>query len=180
MDVATTYLDEMRGEFAGLRKHAERALAQVDDRGFFHEIDPEANCIGVVVKHVGGNLRSRWTDVLTTDGEKPDRYRDNEFVIAPDDTRHSVMALWARGWGALESSLAALSPADLLRTIYIRAEPHTVLKAIDRAALHTAMHVGQIVLLAKHVQGASWTTLSIARGQSAAFNERLRDTFTKT
>jgi hypothetical protein len=173
-DVARLYLDDARERFASLRRTAERAMAQIDDRAFFAAPDPATNSVAITVKHLGGNLRSRFTDFLTTDGEKPDRDRDAEFVVGPEDTRERLLAAWARGWAALEEALAALAPADLARTITIRGEPHTVVGALGRSLAHAAYHVGQIVLLAKHYAGPAWTTLTIPRGASAAFTEQLR------
>lgn len=177
--LGTAVLDDMRREFGRLRALAEKAMAQVDDEGFFHRLDSEANCIGVIVKHLGGNLRSRWRDVLTTDGEKPDRRRDTEFLIEPGDTRAHLLGIWREGWETLEGALGALTEADLLETITIRGEPHSVVKAINRGLGHAAEHVGQIVLLAKHVKGTEWRTLSVPRGQSEAFNAKMRARFTQ-
>ena len=126
------------------------------------------------MKPLASNFRSRWTDFLTADGEKPDRHRDREFVVEDDDTREALMARWTEGWQRLTDTLDALTPADLVRTVTIRGEPHTVVEALSRGLAHTAYHVGQIVLLAKHYAGADWQTLSIARGQSAAFAAELR------
>jgi hypothetical protein len=156
-------------EFQSLRSLAERALAQVDDAAFIRTLDGDANSAAVLVKHLGGNLRSRWTDVFTTDGEKPDRDRDGEFELGPDDTRDALMAKWETGWTAVLTTIAALSPADLERTVTVRGEPLTLSRALTRSLAHTAGHVHQLVLLCRHWQGASWKTLSIARGQSAGF-----------
>src|SRR5690606_5792830 len=128
------------------------------------------NSVAVLMKHVGGNLRSRWTGFLTTDGEKPDRDRDSEFAIGPDDSRDRILDRWQEGWRCLEDALRSLDPADLERTVHIRGEPHTVPQALHRSLAHTAQHTGQIVLLAKHLCGSAWRTLSIPRGQSAAYN----------
>ncbi len=177
--LGTVVLDDLRREFHGLRALAEKAMAQVDDAGFFHQLDSEANSIAVIVKHVGGNLRSRWRDVLTTDGEKPDRRRDVEFVIEPGDTREHLLDLWRQGWETLEGSLRLLTEADLLATVPIRGEPHTIVKALNRALGHAAEHVGQIVLLAKHVRGTEWRTLSVPRGQSEEFNAKMRSRFSQ-
>ena len=136
----------------------------------------ETNSIALVVKHLAGNARSRWTDFLTSDGEKADRQRDREFELAEGDSRAALMAAWDAGWAALERALEPLTEDDLLRTITIRGEPHSVLKAIDRQLTHYGYHVGQIVLLARLAQGAGWKSLSVARGQSEAFNRRMRGT----
>jgi hypothetical protein len=175
--VPESFLDEVRREFRSLRKQAEKALAQVDDGAFFAEQSADANSMAVVVKHVGGNLRSRWREFLTTDGEKPDRDRDREFVILPDDTRDLLMRRWAEGWSILEGTLERLTPDDLSATVQIRSEPHTVVKATLRSLTHTAGHVGQIVMAAKEAAGERWQTLSIPRGESESFNEKLRERF---
>lgn len=166
------YLEDVRRMARYYKELADRAMAQVDDEAYFAALGEEDNSIAVVAKHMAGNLRSRWTDFLTTDGEKPDRHRDAEFV-AEGDTRASLTAAWEAGWAALLDTLDALGPDDLDRTVHIRGEPHSVIKAVDRAVMHAAYHVGQIVLLAKHAAGSSWQTLSIARNRSAEFNARM-------
>ena len=145
---------------------AERALAQVNDGDFFRTIDAESNSIAIIVKHIGGNLLSRWTDFLTSDGEKPTRDRDGEFIVADSASRAVIMAIWQSGWSALFDALARLTPADLTATVRIRGESMTAVAAMHRGAAHVAQHVGQIVLLAKHYRSADWKTLSIPRGQS--------------
>jgi Protein of unknown function (DUF1572) len=174
---ATLIIEELRLEAHKLKQQAEKAIAQVDEKGFFARIDGDANSIAVLVKHLGNNLRSRWTDFYTTDGEKPDRHRDGEFELGPGDTRESLMTRWETGWSRFLDTLDAMMPADLDRTVVIRWEPHSALRAVLRGLTHAAGHVGQIVLLARHVQGAQWKTLSIPRGESEAFNARLRDHF---
>lgn len=160
-------------EFRRYKQLADRALAQIDEDAFFATPGPETNSIAIVVKHMAGNLRSRWTDFLTTDGEKPDRDRDSEFVLGPDDTRDSLMARWERGWSILFDTLESLTETDLERTVYVRSEPATAAAAILRQLAHAAYHAGQIVLLARHYAGENWTTLTIPRGGSAAYNERM-------
>jgi hypothetical protein len=160
--------------FRGIRRRAERALAQAGDEAFFARPSPESNDVACVVKHVAGNLRSRWRDFLTTDGEKPDRRRDAEFEREPGDTRASLLARWDAGWTTLFETLEGLAPSDLARTVTIRGEPHTVFEAIERQKEHYAYHVGQIVLLAKVGAGAAWEPLSVPRGGSDAFNEQMR------
>ncbi|MEM7786896.1 MAG: DUF1572 family protein [Bacteroidota bacterium] len=170
-DAAT--LAAARTRFAAVRDQAERALAQMDDAAFVARlgaVDPAAT----LVKHVAGNLRSRWTDPLTTDGNKPDRHRDQEFEMTEGDTREALMEAWADAWGCLEASMASFAPDDLDRTVRIRAEPMPLVAAILRSLAHTAGHVGQIVLLAKHFAGDDWQTLSIPRGESEAFAARMR------
>ena len=170
-DLREEYLSDIGGQLAKLRATAERAMAQVPNNDFARPLEDETNSIAVVVKHISGNLRSRCTDFLTSDGEKPDRDRDSEFVLGQVDTRPALMAAWSRSWNLLADTILSLQPQDLERTIYIRAEPHTVLQALQRQLGHLAYHVGQIVLLARHWVGAQWQSLSIPRGQSKAFNE---------
>lgn len=158
--------------FRNYKKLAERAIAQVSDEEFFQAIDEEANSIGVIVKHIAGNLRSRWTDFLTTDGEKPDRNRDTEFEML-GDTRESLMKYWEGGWQTLFDAIDPLTAEDFSRTITIRGEPHTVVEAMNRQLTHYAYHVGQIVLLAKHFRSSEWKTLSVPKNKSAEFNQYL-------
>jgi hypothetical protein len=167
---AASYLDEAFRAFRGYKRLADGALVQLTDRDFFHLPDPESNSVALVVKHITGNLRSRWEDFLTTDGEKPDRNRDQEFVLSPADTREELMRRWERSWETVFNSVKGLKPEDITRTVYIRREPHTVLQATNRSMLHAAYHVGQIVYLGKHLRGAEWKTLSIPKGKSAEIN----------
>ena len=174
--VGAAVIAGLRARFADQRRLAELALAQTSDAAFFAPlggVDPMA----VQVKHVSGSLRSRFTDFLTTDGEKPDRDRDREFVVGRGDTREALTAAWDDAWDNADASLGALTPTDLGRTVTIRAEPHTVLEALLRALAHVAYHAGQIVLLAKHHAGGDWRTLSVPRGESEAFNARMRGRF---
>jgi hypothetical protein len=157
------YLTDVRLQFSRLKELAEGALAQVRDEELNATIDQESNSIAVLMKHMAGNLRSRFTDFLTTDGEKPDRNRDGEFEIQGQTDRGAVMADWERGWSTLFGALDALKPEDLFRHVYIRGERHTVVQALNRQMTHHAYHVGQIVLLAKHLRSAGWKTLSIPR-----------------
>jgi len=157
------YLAHAVRQFESIRRRTEKALAQADDARFFARIDAEANSVALLAKHVAGNMISRWTDFLTTDGEKPDRDRDAEFEEAPGETRASVMARWDRGWTTFLATLRSLDPGDLARTVTIRGEPHTVFEAIERQKEHYAYHCGQMVLLAKHAAGPGWTSLSIPR-----------------
>ena len=167
--MADSVLDTLRARFEQQRTTAERALDQIDDRAFFAALGPEANAPAVLVKHLAGNFRSRFTDFLTTDGNKPDRQRDREFEIDEADTREALMAAWADGWRRLDATLDGLTDADLGRTVPIRGEAHTVLDALVRALAHAAGHVGQIVLLARHAAGPGWRTLSIPRGESERY-----------
>jgi hypothetical protein len=149
---ATLIIEELRLEARKLKQQADKALAQVDEDGFFARIDADANSLAVLVKHLGNNLRSRWTDFYTTDGEKPDRHRDAEFELGPDDTRDNLMARWETGWARFIDTVDAMTPADLDRTVQIRWEPHSVPRAAIRGLTHAAGHVGQIVLLARHTK----------------------------
>ena len=157
------YLDESLVQLRKLKAQAEKAIAQVDDRQFSALLDADANSIALIMKHVAGNMRSRWTNFLETDGEKADRNRDSEFEAASDDTREAIAACWEDGWSRTLAAISALAPGDLDRTVTIRGEPHTVLQAINRQLAHYSAHVGQIVLLAKHFAGAEWKTLSIPK-----------------
>jgi len=165
-DIATHYLDEVRRQFNGHKRLAERAMAQLKDEDFFVTLDPESNSIAILVKHLAGNMRSRFTDFLTTDGEKPDRNRDQEFEINAATTRADVMHWWEEGWACVFTTIKALKPEDVMRTVTIRGEPHTVLQATNRQIAHYAQHTGQIVFLAKHLRSGEWQTLSIPRGKS--------------
>ena len=169
MDASGWRLDVIR-ELRRTKELADRAMAQLDDVHFLATPGPETNPIAIIVKHMAGNQRSRWTDFLTTDGEKPDRHRDTEFELTPEDTRRALMARWEMGWGLVFAALEGLGDGDLDRTVTIRGEPHTVVQAVNRQVSHYAYHAGQIVLLARHHAGARWKTLSVAKGSSAAFN----------
>jgi uncharacterized damage-inducible protein DinB len=147
----------------------ERALAQCPDEGLFRALDSQSNSIAIVVKHIAGNMRSRWTDFLTSDGEKPDRHRDTEFE-APARTRGEMLEQWNAGWNSLFNALEALAESDVTKTVTIRSEPHSVMQAINRQIAHYSYHVGQIVFLAKHFGCEEWSSLTIPRNKSAAFN----------
>ena len=169
MTLAQHYLEDLRQQFESRKTVADAAIAQLSDDDLFRTIDPESNSVAIVMRHIAGNLRSRFTDFLTTDGEKPDRYRDTEFEVPAGTARETVEANWENAFRVLRETLASLTPDDLLRDVYIRGERHTVLRALQQAVTHVAMHVGQIVFLAKHLRGSSWRTLSIPRGQSEQF-----------
>jgi hypothetical protein len=160
--------------FRNYKKLAERAIGQVSDEEFFAAIDAEANSIAVVVKHIAGNLHSRWADFLSTDGEKATRDRDMEFEMA-GDTRESLMQFWETGWQVLFDNVGPLSEDDFAKTVTIRGEPHTVVEAINRQLTHYSYHIGQIVLLAKHFKSAEWQTLSVPKNKSAEFNKFLAE-----
>src|SRR5271166_5641368 len=165
-DLAAHYLDEARRQMRGHKRMAEAAMAQLRDEDFFTTIDPESNSAAILVKHLAGNMRSRFTDLLTTDGEKPDRFRDREFEVTLATTRADVMRWWEEGWSIVFSTIDTLKPEDVMHTVTIRSEPHTVLQAINRQIAHYAQHVGQIVFLAKHLRSSEWKTLSVPRGKS--------------
>jgi hypothetical protein len=169
------YLEDVRRQFHGQKKLAEKAMAQVGDEQFFAALDEESNSIALIVKHITGNLVSRWTDFYASDGEKPDRHRDREFEIVPGDTRASLMEKWNVGWQRLFEIVDPMKAADLERTVTIRDEPHSVVKAVNRQLAHYAYHVGQIVFLAKHFAGSGWQSLSVPRGKSEEFNARMRE-----
>jgi hypothetical protein len=162
VEFTTSYLKDALALFRFYKKMGEGAIEQVTGEQLFAVLDPEMNSIAVIVKHMAGNMRSRWTDFLTTDGEKPDRNRDSEFEDPPED-RQALMALWEKGWAQVFSALEPLTDADLGRTVTIRGEAHSVMQAIHRQIAHYACHCGQIVLLAKHFQSDQWISLSIPR-----------------
>lgn len=173
LEFTTSYVTDAVAVFRYYKGLAERAMAQVSDEQLTATPDSETNSIAIVVKHMAGNMRSRWTDFLTTDGEKPDRNRDTEFE-APPQTRAELMALWEEGWGRVFGALAPLSEADLGRRVYIRGEAHSVMQAINRQMAHYSYHAGQIVMMAKHLQAGQWTALTVPRGQSEEFNRRVK------
>ena len=176
-DAASHYLEEARRQLRGHKRMGEGAMAQLKDQEFFVMLDPESNSIAILVKHLAGNMRSRFTDFLTSDGEKADRFRDREFEVTPATTRAEVMNWWDQGWAIVFGAIDSLQPEDVMRTVTIRGEPHTVLQAINRQIAHYAQHIGQIVFLAKHLRSAEWKTLSIARGKSEEFNQQKSDKF---
>ena len=168
----TDYVKDSIAVFHLYKSLAEKALAQISDDDFFRQIDAESNSVAIIVKHIAGNMRSRWTDFLTTDGEKPTRDRDGEFV-AHNATRADYMKEWNDGWKLVFDTLAPLSNADLATKVEIRGEAHSVMQAINRQIAHYSYHCGQIVFLAKHLKGASWKSLSVPPNKSAEFNQRV-------
>jgi Protein of unknown function (DUF1572) len=168
------YRDDAVRSFRSYKKLAERAIEQVSDEEFFATIDAEANSIAIIVKHIAGNLRSRWTEFLTSDGEKADRNRDTEFELI-DDSRDSLMQFWEDGWRTLFVAIEPLTADDFSKTVTIRDEPHTIVEAINRQLTHYAYHIGQIVLLSKHFRSTEWKTLSVPKNQSAEFNQFVAD-----
>lgn len=173
-ELGSIYLAEALAGMRALKQQADGAIAQLDEEELLRQLDTEANSVAVIMRHVSGNMRSRWTDFLTSDGEKPDRHRDGEFEAPPTPTREALLEEWEDAWALTLRTIGALAPEDLQRTITIRGEPHSVLRAIERQTRHYAGHVGQIVLLAKHWRGAAWRTLSIPRGKSAGYSGPLR------
>jgi Protein of unknown function (DUF1572) len=168
MDRDVHFLETAKSELERLKRLGEKAMAQIpSDSDFYMALDRESNSIAVLLQHLAGNMVSRWTDFLTADGEKPDRHRDREFELDTSRGRKELLALWERGWACLFESLGSLTPEDLEKRVRIRGEEHTVPEAIQRQIIHTAYHLGQIVLLAKHAGSESWTSLTIARGESA-------------
>ena len=165
----TSYLEDSLDVFRYYKRLAERAMEQVSEDALFTALDGESNSIAIVVKHIAGNMRSRWTDFLMTDGEKPDRDRDSEFVHPPQ-TREELLRMWEDGWKRLFSAIEPLSADDLARTVFIRGEAHSVMQAINRQIAHYSHHIGQIVLLAKHFAGNRWQSLTIPRNRSRDFN----------
>ena len=173
------YLKSIRGLFRDYKSLSDKAIEQVPDSEFFSAVNTDSNSIAILVKHMAGNLRSRWRVFLTTDGEKEDRDRDNEFIIKPSDTRESLMTAWDTGWAIALASLEDLKSNDSMKTIIIRSEPHSVIEAINRALTHAAYHAGQFALLAKQYVGSDWKTLSIARGNSSEFLDSKKKKFGK-
>ena len=172
LQFTTSYIEDALAVFRYYKKLAERAMEQVGDERLFEVLDSEANSIAIIVKHMTGNMRSRWTDFLTSDGEKPNRDRDSEFV-EPPATRAALLEEWEDGWSRLFGALESLSEADLGRTITIRGEAHSVMQAINRQLAHYPHHVGQIVLLAKHFACDHWQSLSVPRNKSGEFNRKV-------
>ena len=169
---STSYIEDATSLFRYYRQLAEQAMEQIPDEQLFATLDEEMKSIAIVVKHMAGNMRSRWTDFLTSDGEKPDRNRDTEFVD-PARTRIELMKVWNQGWEKVFAALSQLSDRDLTARVTIRGEPHSVMQAIQRQIAHYAYHCGQVVFLAKHFKGRDWKSLSVPRNRSADFNRRV-------
>jgi hypothetical protein len=174
LQFTTNYLEDSITLFRYYKKLGEGAMQQLTDEQLFHTIDAESNSVAVIVKHMSGNMLSRWTDFLTSDGEKPTRNRDAEFEGGDLTTRAQLMQLWEEGWRVLFSALEPLAEQDLTRTITIRSEPHSVMQAINRQIAHYSYHVGQIVFLAKHLRSSEWKSLSVPRNKSSEFNARVK------
>jgi len=171
--LATHYLEDSIASLRAYKKMAEKALGQLRDDEFFITLDEEGNSVAAIMKHMAGNMFSRWTDFLTTDGEKPDRNRDMEFVIEPDANKDALLDYWQRGWHCVFEALEPLRGQDLDKKVLIRGEEHTVIQAINRQLMHYSSHIGQIIFLAKHFRAAEWQSLSIPRNRSAEFNEKM-------
>jgi len=167
-ETRSPFLTDALRTFRGYKKRTEAAFAQLRREDWFRLIDPEANSIAIIVKHLAGNMRSRWTDFLASDGEKPNRDRDSEFVLDSSTTPEQVREWWEQGWQLVFAAVEPLTADDLGRKVTIRGQEHTVLEAINRQLTHYAEHIGQIILLAKHFRGAEWKSLSIPKGQSAS------------
>ena len=168
--IVQNYFEDAVKALRAYKKLAEKAIAQLNDEEFFVTLDEESNSVAVVMKHMAGNMFSRWTDFLTSDGEKPNRNRDMEFVIEPQTTKDDVIDYWERGWKCVFDALEPLRLEDFEQTVAIRGEEHTIVEAINRQLMHYAYHVGQIVFLAKHFRSAEWKSLSVPRNRSAEFN----------
>jgi len=172
--IVQNYFDDAIASFKSYKKLADKAIAQLKDEEFFVSLDEEANSVAVIMKHMAGNMFSRWTDFLTTDGEKPNRNRDMEFVIEANTTKDDVFNYWERGWACVFAAIEPLKLEDFEKTVMIRSEPHTVVQAINRQMTHYSYHIGQIVFLAKHFRSAEWNSLSIPRNKSADFNATMQ------
>jgi uncharacterized protein DUF1572 len=171
--LAKHYLEDSISSLRAYKKLAEKALDQLSEEEVFVTIDEESNSVAVIMKHIAGNMLSRWTDFLTTDGEKLDRNRDMEFVIEPHATKEDLLAYWEKGWNRFFAALEPLQPQDFDKKVLIRGEEHTIVQAINRQMTHYAYHIGQIVFLAKHFRSNEWKSLSIPRNRSVAFNQYL-------
>jgi uncharacterized damage-inducible protein DinB len=178
--LAKNFLDDARRTFRDYKELAERAFEQLADEEFFVALDEESNSIGVIVKHMAGNMLSRWTDFLTTDGEKPTRNRDMEFVLSRETTRRELLDYWEQGWRAVFDAVEPLQPEEVERKIHIRGEEYSVMQAITRQLTHYAYHTGQIVFLAKHFRAGEWKSLSVPRNASAEFNAYMAEEVKQT
>jgi uncharacterized damage-inducible protein DinB len=173
VQLTNSYLADSLAVFYYYKKLAERAMAQLTDEQLVAVLDEESNSVAIIVKHMAGNMRSRWTDFLTSDGEKPDRRRDDEFMDPPE-SREALLAMWEEGWRSVFAALEPLGDSDLARTVTIRGETHSVMQAINRQVAHYSYHCGQIVLLAKHLNHSEWKPLTVPRGKSEEFNRRMK------
>lgn len=176
-EIGAMYLEEAFRSLRRYKRLADGAIAQLSDEQFFAKLDGESNSVAIIVKHMAGNMRSRFTDFLTSDGEKPDRNRDQEFIVAAGASRAEILEAWEKYWQLVLDTIKLLNADDLAREVTIRGEPHSALQAINRQVAHSSHHVGQIVFLAKHWKGAEWETLSIPKGQSAAVNAAMAEKY---
>src|SRR5580765_2605507 len=172
LEFTTSYLKDSIAVLGYYKRLAERAMAQIPDEALFAAVDSQSNSVAIIVKHLAGNMRSRFTDFLTSDGEKPDRKRDSEFE-APPTTRAELMEMWEGGWRRVFDAITPLTDPQLNDKVYIRSEAHSVMQAINRQLAHYAYHIGQIVYVAKHFAGANWNSLTIPRGKSEEFTSRV-------
>jgi hypothetical protein len=173
--IVQNYFEDALSSLRAYKKLADKAIAQLKDEEFFVTLDEESNSVAVIMKHMAGNMFSRWTDFLTSDGEKPNRNRDMEFVIEPQTSKGDVLDYWERSWACVFGALEPLGPDDFEKKVKIRGEEHTIVQAINRQLMHYSYHVGQIVFLAKHFRSADWKSLSIPRNRSAEFNAYLTE-----
>jgi hypothetical protein len=180
LEITKQYLDDALSSFRAYKKLAEKAIEQTKDDELLVTLDEESNSIAVIMKHMAGNMISRWTDFLTTDGEKPDRHRDMEFVIESDTSRDDVLAYWERGWKCVFDAIEPLTPDDFEKHVNIRGQAHTIVQAINRQLTHYSYHVGQIVFLAKHFRSTEWQSLTVPKNRSAEFNQFLQQSGDKT
>ena len=169
------YLQDSISSLRAYKKLADKAIEQLRDNELFVTLDDEGNSVAIIMKHMAGNMFSRWTDFLTSDGEKPNRNRDMEFVIEPNTSKQDLIDYWERGWQCVFAALEALGADDLLNSVMIRGQEHTVVQAINRQLMHYANHIGQIIFLAKHLRAADWKSLSVPRNRSAEFNTHLAE-----
>ncbi len=172
--IVQNYFEDAVASLKNYKKLADKAIEQLKDDEFFVTLDDEANSVAVIMKHMAGNMFSRWTDFLTSDGEKADRNRDMEFVIGANTTKDDVLDYWERGWACVFGAIETLEPEDFEKTVMIRGEPHTIVMAINRQLMHYSYHIGQIVFLAKHFRSTQWNSLSIPRNKSAEFNLKMQ------
>ena len=172
--IVQNYFEDAVASLKNYKKLADKAIAQLKDDEFFVTLDDEANSVAVIMKHMAGNMFSRWTDFLSSDGEKPDRNRDMEFVIGANATKDDVLDYWERGWACVFAAIEPLKLEDFEKTVSIRGEPHTIVMAINRQLMHFSYHIGQIVFLAKHFRSTQWNSLSIPRNKSAEFNLKMQ------
>ena len=179
-EIMKQYLGDALSSFRAYKKLADKAIEQTKNDELFVTLDEESNSIAVIMKHMAGNMISRWTDFLTSDGEKPDRHRDMEFVIESNTSREDVLAYWERGWKCVFAAIEPLTPDDFGKTVNIRGQAHTIVQAINRQLMHYSYHIGQIVFLAKHFRSSEWQSLSVPKNRSAEFNQFLEKSGDKT